>query len=80
MPASDDRAERVAGAANQPEAEMIATFLESEGIPTLTRPAAGFEMPYAPLASPWAVFARSTDAGRARQLVDEHFGAERPYA
>ncbi|CAN5569134.1 hypothetical protein BH24ACT24_BH24ACT24_06440 [soil metagenome] len=62
---------RVAGGRNQAEAELIHGFLLEEGIPSLVRRAAGFDVPDFLAAGQRDVLVPESGAGAARELLSE---------
>jgi hypothetical protein len=76
---------RVAGGRNQAEAELIQGMLLEEGIPSLLRRTAGFDVPDFLAAGPRDVMVPESGAARAREtLNDAQLGAqeeveERPF-
>jgi hypothetical protein len=60
---------RVAGGRNQPEAEMIQGLLLEEGIPSVLRRTAGFDVPDFLAAGPRDVMVPQAGAGPARELL-----------
>jgi hypothetical protein len=60
---------RVAGGRNQPEAEMIQGLLLEEGIPSVLRRTAGFDVPDFLAAGPRDVMVPQAGAEPARQLL-----------
>ena len=75
---------RVAGGRNQPEAELIQGMLLEEGIPSMLRRTAGFDVPDFLAAGPRDVMVPESGAERAREtLNDAQLGAaaveERPF-
>ena len=81
---------RVAGGRNQAEAELIQNLLLEEGVPSLVRRAAGFDVPDFLAAGPRDVLVPASGAETARALLrsaelvgeeePERRGAERPHA
>jgi hypothetical protein len=62
---------RVAGARNQPEAELIQGLLLEEGIPSMLRRARGFDVPDYLAAGPRDVMVAESGAGAAREVLLE---------
>jgi hypothetical protein len=62
---------RVAGARNQAEAEFIQGLLLEEGVPSLLRRTAGFDVPDFLAAGPRDVLVPQTGAGTAREVLLE---------
>jgi hypothetical protein len=60
---------RVAGAANQPEAEFIQGLLLEEGIPSTLRRAAGFDVPDFLAAGPRDVMVAASGVSAARDVL-----------
>jgi hypothetical protein len=60
---------RVAGARNQAEAEFIQGLLLEEGVPSLLRRTAGFDVPDFLAAGPRDVLVPQTGAGTAREVL-----------
>ena len=60
---------RVAGAANQPEAEFLQALLLEEGIPSTTRRAAGFDVPDFLAAGPRDVLVAASGLDAARDVL-----------
>src|SRR5579875_2097831 len=68
---SEGRLMRVAGAANQPEAEFIQALLLEEGIPSVLRRSAGFDVPDFLAAGPRDVLVPASGVVAARQVLME---------
>ena len=62
---------RVAGGRNQPEAEMIQGLLLEEGIPSILRRSAGFDVPDFLAAGPRDVMVPESGAEAARELLNQ---------
>jgi hypothetical protein len=62
---------RVAGGRNQPEAEMIQGLLLEEGIPSILRRSAGFDVPDFLAAGPRDVMVPQSGAEAALQLLNQ---------
>ncbi len=62
---------RVAGGRNQPEAELIQNLLLEEGVPSVLRRAAGFDVPDFLAAGPRDVLVPESGASVARDLLLE---------
>jgi hypothetical protein len=60
---------RVAGARNQAEAEFIQAFLLEEGVPSLVRRSAGFDVPDFLAAGPRDVLVPETGVATAREVL-----------
>jgi hypothetical protein len=60
---------RVAGGRNQAEAEMIQLLLLDEGVPSILRRSAGFDVPDFLAAGPRDVLVPESGAGAARELL-----------
>lgn len=60
---------RVAGAANQPEAEFIQALLLEAGVPSTTRRAAGFDVPDFLAAGPRDILVAASGADVARDVL-----------
>jgi hypothetical protein len=60
---------RVAGGRNQPEAELIQNLLLAEGIPSLIRRTAGFDVPDYLAGGPRDVLVRASAAEAAAELL-----------
>ena len=60
---------RVAGARNQAEAEFIQSLLLEEGVPSILRRSAGFDVPDFLAAGPRDVLVPATGAGTAREVL-----------
>ena len=60
---------RVAGARNQAEAEFIQALLLEEGVPSLVRRSAGFDVPDFLAAGPRDVLVPQSAAGTAREVL-----------
>jgi hypothetical protein len=60
---------RVAGAANQAEAEFIQALLLEEGVPSTTRRAAGFDVPDFLAAGPRDVLVAASGVDTAREVL-----------
>jgi Putative prokaryotic signal transducing protein len=60
---------KVAGAGNQPEAELIQGLLLEEGIPSMLRRSGGFDGSYAPVAGPRDVLVPESGAEAAREAL-----------
>jgi hypothetical protein len=60
---------RVAGARHQAEAEMLQGLLAQQGIPTVLRRSAGFDVPDFLAAGPRDVLVREGDVAIARELL-----------
>lgn len=69
---------RVAGASNQVEAEFIQGLLLEEGVPSLLRRRAGFDLPDFMAAGPRDVLVAASGAPTAREILVEAEIAERP--
>jgi hypothetical protein len=68
---------RVAGAANQAEAEFIQSLLLEEGVPSTTRRTAGFDVPDFLAAGPRDILVAASGADVARQvLLQSDLGAK----
>jgi hypothetical protein len=68
---------RVAGGRNQPEAELIQGLLLEEGVPSMLRRTAGFDVPDFLAAGPRDVMVPESGVERAREtLNDAQLGAE----
>jgi hypothetical protein len=68
---------RVAGAANQPEAEFIQSLLLEEGVPSTLRRAAGFDVPDFLAAGPRDILVAASGADVARDvLLQSDLGAK----
>jgi len=65
---------RVAGGRNQAEAELIQGILLEEGVPSVLRRSAGFDVPDFLAGGPRELFVRPEDHERATALVESHFG------
>ena len=65
---------RVTGAASKGEAEMIATVLRNEGIPSVIRRPLGADVPDFLHAGPREILVRADDHAAARELVESFFG------
>jgi uncharacterized protein YbaR (Trm112 family) len=62
---------RVAGARNQPEAEFIQSLLLEEGVPSITKRSAGFDVPDFLAAGPRDILVPQSGADTARQVLLE---------
>ncbi|MEA2330498.1 MAG: hypothetical protein QOH58_636 [Thermoleophilaceae bacterium] len=62
---------RVAGGRNQPEAELIQGMLLEEGIPSVLRRSAGFDVPDFLAAGPRDVLVPESGAALARELLNQ---------
>lgn len=62
---------RVAASRNQPEAEMIQFLLLDEGVPSILRRSAGFDVPEFLASGPRDVMVPASGAGAARALLVE---------
>ena len=62
---------RVAGGRNQAEAELIQGLLLEEGVPSMLRRTAGFDVPDFLAAGPRDVMVPASGAERARELLDD---------
>jgi hypothetical protein len=60
---------RVAGAANQPEAEFIQSLLLEEGVPSTVRRAAGFDVPDFLAAGPRDILVAASGVDVARDVL-----------
>jgi hypothetical protein len=60
---------RVAGGRNQPEAELIQNILLEEGVPSILRRTAGFDVPDFLAAGPRDVMVPESGAGVAREAL-----------
>ena len=70
---------RVAGGRNQAEAELIQGLLLEEGVPSILRRSAGFDVPDFLAAGPRDVLVPEAGAEAARELLhDARAGARRP--
>ena len=69
---------RVAGGRNQAEAEMIQGLLLEEGVPSILRRSAGFDVPDFLAAGPRDVLVPEAGAEAARELLHEASLARRP--
>jgi hypothetical protein len=67
---------RVAGGRNQPEAELIRNLLIEEGVPSLLRRSAGFDVPDFLAAGPRDVLVPRSAAEHARETLNGHDLAE----
>jgi Putative prokaryotic signal transducing protein len=67
---TEGRLVRVAGGRNQPEAEFIQGLLLEEGIPSMLRRTAGFDVPDYLAAGPRDVLVPEAGAEAARELLD----------
>jgi len=67
----EGRLVRVAGARNQPEAELIASLLLEAGVPSLVRRSAGFDVPDFLAAGPRDVLVAESGLERAREVLLE---------
>ena len=65
---------RVAGARNQAEAELIQNMLLEEGVPSVLRRSAGFDVPDFLAGGPRDLLVRADQHEAASELVDSHFG------
>ncbi len=65
---------RVTGAATGGEAEMIATVLRNEGIPSVVRRPLGADVPDFLDAGPREILVRQRDHAAAREVVESFFG------
>jgi len=71
---------RVARAANQPEAELIAGLLLEAGVPSLSRRSGGFDVPDFLAAGPRDVLVPAGGADVAREVLGEQAAAAPPRA
>ncbi len=75
---------RVAGGRNQAEAELIQNLLIEEGVPSMTRRSAGFDVPDFLAAGPRDVLVPGSGATAAREILSgsalEERGSSRPIA
>lgn len=62
---------KVATARNQPEAEFIQSLLREEGVPSMLRRSAGFDVPDFLAVGPRDVLVPATAADLARQILTE---------
>jgi hypothetical protein len=65
---------RVAGARNQPEAELIQGLLLEEGIPSVAKRARGFDVPDFLAAGPRDIFVAASGADNARDILGSQPG------
>ena len=70
MPDDADDLVQVAYAMNQPEAELIQGLLREEGIPSVARRAAGFDVPDMLAAGPREILVAAEREAAARDLLD----------
>jgi hypothetical protein len=77
--AADDLV-RLTGAATVPEAEMMRSLLADEGIPVVIRDLPGYGVLNALSPGPRVLLVRREQLGAARELVESHFGLDRPFA
>ena len=68
---TEGRLVRVAGGRNQPEAELIQGLLLEEGIPSVLRRSAGFDVPDFLAAGPRDVMVPQAGAGPAREILGQ---------
>ena len=69
---------KVGWARNQAEAELICGLLLEEGIPSLAKRSAGFDVPDFIAAGPRDIFVAASGADNARDILGAHEGYERP--
>lgn len=60
---------KVAWAQHLPEAELLQSFLRDEGIPSMARRAAGFDVPDFLAAGPREILVAESEAERAREVL-----------